>query len=89
MARVDAARRILDDLEQLRRTEYVDAYYMAMLRDALGQRSEAITELERAHHENSAFLYSIEIDPKMESLRGDSRVGRIRRRDVTSPGKTL
>jgi hypothetical protein len=61
---------------------------MAMLRDALGQRAEAIAELERAHHENSAFLYSIEIDPKMESLRGDSRFASIRRRGVTSPGKT-
>jgi DNA-binding winged helix-turn-helix (wHTH) protein len=88
MARGDEAQRILADLEQLRRTEYVDAYYMAMLRDALGQRSEAIAELERAHHENSAFLYSIEIDPKMESLRGDSRFARIRRGDVTSPGNT-
>jgi tetratricopeptide (TPR) repeat protein len=88
MNRADDARRILGDLEQLRRTEYVDAYYMAMLRDALGQRAEAIAELERAHHENSAFLYSIEIDPKMESLRGDSRFASIRRRGVTSPGKT-
>jgi tetratricopeptide (TPR) repeat protein len=87
MSRGDDARRILDDLEQLRRTEYVDAYYMAMLRDALGQRAEAYVELGRAHQENSAFLYSIEIDPKMESLRSDSRFARIRRGEVTSPGK--
>ncbi len=73
------------ELEQLRRTEYVDAYYMAMLRDALGQRQEAFAELERAFHENSAFLYSIEIDPKMERLRSDARFARIRR-DVSAPG---
>ena len=41
MRRREEARRILDALEHLRRTEYVDAYYMAMLRDALGQRTEA------------------------------------------------
>jgi tetratricopeptide (TPR) repeat protein len=87
MNRLDDARRMLGDLEQLRRTEYVDAYYMAILRDALGQRKEAFVELERAYHDNSAFLYSIEIDPKMESLRADPRFARIRR-DVGAPGKT-
>jgi tetratricopeptide (TPR) repeat protein len=89
MNRLDDARRLLKHLEQLRRTEYVDAYYMAMLRDALGQRSEAFEELERAYAENSAFLYSIEIDPKIEPLRGDPRFARICRRDVIPPEKPL
>jgi tetratricopeptide (TPR) repeat protein len=88
MGRREDARRILGNLEQLRRTEYVDAYYMAMLRDALGQRTEAFTELERAYHENSAFLYSIEIDPKMESLRDDARFARVSRRDGKAPERT-
>ena len=79
MNRHDDARRILAALDDLRRTDYVDAYYMAMLRDALGQRDDAFAELERAYQENSAFLYSIEIDPKMERLRGDSRFRRLRR----------
>jgi tetratricopeptide (TPR) repeat protein len=88
MGRVEDARRMSGTLEQLRRTEYVDAYYMAMLRDALGQRTEAFAELERAYHENSAFLYSIEIDPKMEQLRDDARFARVSRRDGKPPGKT-
>jgi tetratricopeptide (TPR) repeat protein len=88
MDRQDEAKRILDELDRLRRTEYVDAYYMAMLRDALGQRDDAFAELERAAQENSAFMYSIEVDPKMEALRGDPRFARIRRRHVTSPGQT-
>jgi len=82
------ARAMLEGLEVLRRTEYVDAYYMAMLRDALGQRTEAFAELERAYHENSAFLYSIEIDPKMEPLRDDARFARVSRRDGKAPEKT-
>jgi tetratricopeptide (TPR) repeat protein len=88
MGRLEDARRLFNHLEQLRRTEYVDAYYMAMLRDALGQRAEAFVELERAYHENSAFLYSIEIDPKMEPLRDDARFARVSRRDGKAPGKT-
>ncbi len=88
MDRVEAARRILGDLELMRQTEYVDAYYMAMLRDALGERSDAFEELERAGHENSAFLYSIDVDPKMDALRGDARFARVRHRDVARSGKT-
>jgi hypothetical protein len=52
---------------------------MAMLRDALGQRSEAFGELERACRENSAPLYAIDVDPKMNQLRADARFARIRR----------
>jgi len=88
MGRLEDARRMSGTLEQLRRTEYVDAYYMAMLRDALGQRTEAFTELERAYHENSAFLYSIEIDPKMEHLRDDARFARVSKRNGKAPEKT-
>jgi hypothetical protein len=62
----------------------VDAYYLAMLRDALGQRSEAFDEFERACRENSAPLYAIDVDPKMNQLRADARFARIRRRHGSS-----
>jgi DNA-binding winged helix-turn-helix (wHTH) protein len=88
MKRLEDARRILGELERLRHTEYVDAYYMTMLRDALGQRAEAFDELERAGHENSAFLYSIDVDPKIEPLRADARFARIRERNVAWARKT-
>ena len=60
-------------LEQSRSVEYVDAYYMALLRDALGDRNGAFVELERAFEENSAALPILDIDPKMDSLRRDPR----------------
>ena len=65
---------ILDGLEQLRRTEYVDAYYMAVFRSALGQRQQAFAELERACAENAAPLFAMNVDPKLDILRGDGRV---------------
>jgi hypothetical protein len=46
---------------------------VVVLRDALGERTEAFKELERAYDENSAFLYSIDVDPKMDTFRGDRR----------------
>jgi DNA-binding winged helix-turn-helix (wHTH) protein len=73
MGLVPAAMPILEGLEQLRRTEYVDAYYMAVFRSALGQRDEAFAELERACADNAAPLFAMNVDPKMDALRGDPR----------------
>jgi tetratricopeptide (TPR) repeat protein len=79
MGRGDDARRVLRELESLRTSEYVDAYHMAVLRDALGERDDAIVELKRACDENSAFLYAIDIDPKVDRLRSDARFARVRK----------
>ena len=67
------ARAILSGLEALRRTEYVDAYYMAVFRLALGQSDEALTEMERAAAENSPWLYARHVDPQLDALREEPR----------------
>jgi hypothetical protein len=69
LGRDRAARAILQGLEALRRTEYVDAYYMAVLRIAMGQPDEAMTELKRAQAENSAWLYARNVDPQLDPIR--------------------
>ena len=58
-----------EELEVLRRSEYVDAYYMAVLRCALGQPRRALAELKRACAENSAWLYAMNVDPMLDALR--------------------
>jgi hypothetical protein len=65
---------ILEGLEQLRQTEYVDAYYMAVFRCALGQQEKAFAELERACAENAAPLFAMMVDPKLDGLRSDRRL---------------
>ncbi len=77
MGRSGDAREILDELEHLRRSEYVDAFYQSVFREALGHRAEALNELERADDENSPFLYSMNVDPKMDVLRADPRYQRL------------
>jgi DNA-binding winged helix-turn-helix (wHTH) protein/predicted negative regulator of RcsB-dependent stress response len=67
----DEALEILEDIERTRLSEYVDAYYVALLFDALGRREEAFNELERALDENSPTLYMLDVDPKMDPLRAD------------------
>jgi tetratricopeptide (TPR) repeat protein len=74
------ARKILEELQLRRRTEYVDAYYMALLMEALGRRADAFKELERAVEENSAALYLLDVDPQMNALRGDPRFTVLRNR---------
>ena len=80
MGRLSEARSLLEGLEQHRRTEYVDAYFMAAFRAAIGQREEALAELERSAVENSSRLYALDMDPKMDDLRGDKRFTRVRDR---------
>ncbi len=63
----------LAHLDELRQSEYVDACYLAILCDALGQRDRAFVELARAREDNSAWLYSLNIDPKMDTFKDDPR----------------
>jgi hypothetical protein len=71
---------MLVGLEALRHSEYVDAYFMAVFRSALGQRRDALAELERAHAENSAWLYTQEVDPMLDGVRPEPGFRRLLRR---------
>jgi tetratricopeptide (TPR) repeat protein len=70
----------LEELQHLRESEYVDAYSMAVLRDALGAKEEAFQELERAVQENSAILFFQDVDPNMDPFREDPRFASLRER---------
>jgi tetratricopeptide (TPR) repeat protein len=74
------ARAILEGLEAIRRSQYVDAYYMSVFRSALGQRREAIAELERAFTESSAWLYALDVDPQLDAIRDQPKFRRLRQR---------
>ena len=79
IGRKSEASQIINEIEQMRRMEYVDAYYLAVTYDALGQRDQAFGELERAREENSINLCLLEVDPRMDPLRHDSRFQRLQR----------
>jgi tetratricopeptide (TPR) repeat protein len=67
------AHKIYGELTQTRKTQYIDAYYMALILDALGDRDQAFQELERAYHERSVALFMLDVDPKMDGMRTDVR----------------
>jgi tetratricopeptide (TPR) repeat protein len=80
LRRFEEAWEILPTLQGIRETEYVDAYHLALLLEALGRRDEAFDELERAVKENSATLCFLDVDPKIDSLRSDPRFPNLRNR---------
>ena len=80
MQRETEAVAILGELERRRRVEYVDAYGLAVLHGALGRREESFAELERAVEENSAGLFTLDVDPKTDYFRSDPRYPQLRRR---------
>ncbi len=67
------AKSVLAELLQIRKTQYVDAYFMAVLMDALDDPDQAFQELERAYHEKSPLLFALGVDPRLDNLRGDPR----------------
>jgi hypothetical protein len=75
---------MLVGLQALRHSEYVDAYYMAIFRNAMRRPREAFAELERAHTENSAWLYALDVDPMFDALRAEPEFRRLRRRSRAS-----
>jgi DNA-binding winged helix-turn-helix (wHTH) protein/Tfp pilus assembly protein PilF len=77
LGRRDEALAILDTIEHVRRSEYIDPYYMTVFRDALGQRDAAFDELARTFEHDSVWLFSIDVDPKMDRLRADPRFERL------------
>ena len=74
------ALKILEELQRVRESDYVDAYSIAILQEALGAKEEAFRELERALHENSALLFVQDVDRNMDPFRDDPRFASLRER---------
>ena len=71
---------IFDDVQRRREAEYVDACYVAVLWEALGEHDQAFQELERACQERSYMLLFAAVDPKADGLKADPRFDGLRNR---------
>jgi tetratricopeptide (TPR) repeat protein len=67
------AQSILAELNQQRKLKYVDAYRLAEIYAALGDKEQALRLLEEAYKERSSLLIWLKLEPKLDSLRSDPR----------------
>jgi Predicted integral membrane protein len=72
--KVEEARKILAQLNEESKSRFVAPYAKALVLTALGEKRDAIDELERAYREGTgAYLFVIKVDPLLDDLRGDPR----------------
>ena len=89
MGRQGDARRVLDQLIEKARRQYVTADSIAAVYLALGDKDEAFQWLERALDEHSAPMYGIAWHPIFRALRSDPRFADLLRRMGVDPAKAL
>jgi tetratricopeptide (TPR) repeat protein len=67
------AQKVLDDLTQRSKREYIPPHSIALLYAGLGEQDLAFAWLEKAYVERSGSLTQLKVDPELDSLRSDSR----------------
>lgn len=67
------ARRVLTDLEALRREHYVSSFGIAMIHDVLGDKAEAVRAIERACDEHAVEFAQMRQYPAFTSIASEPR----------------
>jgi DNA-binding SARP family transcriptional activator/TolB-like protein/Tfp pilus assembly protein PilF len=73
------AREMLGVLERTAEEKRLLAYEVALVHLALGERDTALTWLDRAYEERSAWLAYAAVEPRLDPLRGDERFASLLR----------
>src|SRR5215813_8009398 len=68
-----AARKVLDELNQLSRRRYVSSVSVALIHTGLGDKDRAFEALQRAFDEHDFSLVFLKVAPWFQSLRTDNR----------------
>ena len=63
----------LNDLRSRSGQGYLPAYNIAMIYNPLGQRDEALNQLEAAFNQKDARMMLLKVEPKWDNLRSESR----------------
>jgi len=74
------AEKLLNELKDRSKTEYVSSYLLATLYAGLGEKESALDSLRRAYAENSLDLVLVKADPRMDPLRDDVRFKELLKR---------
>jgi tetratricopeptide (TPR) repeat protein len=71
--KTDEARKVLTRLREEAKSRYVSPYAFAVVLTALGEKTQAIDELERGYDDGGFYISLIKVDPLFDSLHGDPR----------------
>ncbi|HEV8356600.1 MAG TPA: protein kinase [Gemmatimonadales bacterium] len=82
------ARRILGEMETVRKQRYMGAEGFADVRAVLGDTDAAFAELERGYRERAFTLVTIRVEPMLAPLHADPRWGRLMARLNFPPAPT-
>jgi TolB-like protein/Tfp pilus assembly protein PilF len=74
------AERVLGELGELSKSNYVAAYYSAIINAELGNKQQAIAGLETGYEDGSPFLTYVLLDPDLGRLRAEARLHELIRR---------
>ena len=71
------AERLLAELQERSKSEYVSSYLIAQIYVALGEKESAFKLLEKAYAERSIDLVLAKVDPRLDPLRYDPRFAEL------------
>jgi len=77
MGRTADARQVLAELHELSRQRHVPSYYFAFIHAALGDKEQALAELERAYEDRNFFMTLLRFEPMFDILKGEPRFQKI------------
>jgi serine/threonine-protein kinase len=76
----EAAQKIIAELEQLAKSEYVSSFEIAAIHAGLGEKEQAFGRLEKGCAERAAELVTLTTEPSFDNLRSDPRFTDLARR---------
>ena len=74
------AKKILKQLQELSKQQYVTSYVVARIYAAVGETDEALRWLETAYQERAAWMVILKVDPRFDHMRSDPRFLELMRR---------
>jgi serine/threonine-protein kinase len=89
----EAAEKIIAELQELAKSEYVSSFEIAAIYDGLyarpapADKDQAFAWLEKAYEERAVGLVNLTVEPRFDRLRSDPRFTELERRMGLSPPK--
>ncbi len=78
--RTAKARRVLAELNERSKRQYISPYFIATVCTGLGRREEALAWLQMAYEDRADGLVYLQAEPKFDTLRSDPRFQNLLRR---------